>query len=303
MNMIVSLATIKKIVETDLNIILQTTNVQIIDFERKTLLQNQDDTMKFLVKDSENNNIAFILCSYSEFGVIPLRNMNKSNELKTNLTKQSGSVLLTPILEGEVEGVCYVVWPYCEPLKSSFIAKQIQLLNVKPTVLNWLRDVTEESLCKLEEIDVAEHFAGPLKRFGARDDLDARVKDTINMQVQSLEEGQWLPHFVLAHNDLWIGNVLINKHNGVTIIDWASAHYKSFAIYDLVRLSMSLKLSKRVFHRELQAHCQILQCETKDSMGYLLASLAFLSENLDHFSEDRFLMLVKKCFDYLECRL
>lgn len=306
MNMIVSKSTIKKIVETDLKSKLQVNDLQFIGVDQQEILQNSDDTMKFLIKEG-NKNIAFLLCCYSEFGDIPLRNLKKITKIKKKLSKKVSSVLLEPIMSGEVEGVCFVVWPYCDALSDHFLIHRLQSMNVRSRSLSWLRKVNKKSRRKLKRSEVDKHFINLLKRFGARNDLDTNVKEAINMQVQSLENGSWHPYFVLAHNDLWIGNVLMNennKYNGLTIIDWASARRKKgFAIYDLVRLSMSLNLSKRAFNKELEAHCKILHCDVRNSMGYLLASLAFLAENLDQFPEERFLSLVNSCFEYIDSRL
>ncbi len=306
MNMIVSKSTIKKIVESDLKANLGVENLQFIGIDQQEALQNTDDTIKFLIKDGQKN-IAFLLCCYSEFGDIPLRNLKKVTKIKKKLSKEVGSVLLKPIMSGEVEGVCFVVWPYCKALSNHLILHRLQSLRLKSRVLSWLRKMNEESRRRLNSSEADKHFISLLKRFGARNDLDDNVKDAINIQVQSLENGSWHPYFVLAHNDLWIGNVLFkknNKYNGLTIIDWASTRRKKgFAIYDLVRLSMILKLSKREFVSEIEMHCQILHCEVKNSMGYLLASLAYLAENLDQFAEDRFLNLVHKSFNYLDERI
>jgi hypothetical protein len=266
---------------------------------------NLDDTTKIVIFDKNNIEAAFLLCSFSKFGTIPTRNSKKSAEIKKNLGEELGSVLLEPIISGEVGGVDYAVWPYCQPLKSHFISRKFQMLQLKPIIFSWLRDATKVSMCEVSESELQNNFINPLKRLAVKDKIRKDVKNEISFQIKSLEEQDWKPFFVLAHNDLWQDNILVNTKNtgnpfhGLTIIDWAGANYNSFAMYDLVRLALSLDLSKHKFKHELVLHCEILGCNKRDSLGYLLASFAFLAENLDQFPEDMFIKVVHESFDYL----
>lgn len=264
-----------------------------------------DDTTKIVIYNKNNKRVAFLLCAFSKFSDLPIRNVKKSADIKFNLGKELGSVLLDPINSGENDGIGYVVWPYCRPLESGLFRRKLQLFHLKPIILTWLKSVNESSICRAKDDEVLSYFINPLQRLRENKNISKEVKDEINFQIRSLESHSWSPFFVMAHNDFWLDNILIdennieNKFHGLTVIDWAGSNYKSFAIYDLVRMAISLRLSRTAFSAELLAHCNILNCNKRNATGYLLASLAFLADNLEQFPEERFNRLLNNCFNYL----
>lgn len=272
---------------------------------------NLDITTKYIIFNDQNERVAFLFCDYSEIGSVHARNLNYSTEIKMKLGEELGVVLLTPIVSGDIEGIEYSVWPYCNPLGSDlgFIRRKIELFQYRPLVLNWLRNVNEYTISGASEQEKIDDFIHPLQRLMGNKSIGMRIRDEIEWQISCVETRSWTPYFVLAHNDLWEGNLLVNKYNvknvyhGLTVIDWAGGSYRSFAIYDLVRISISLKVSRAVFSDELLAHCAILHCDKRNAMGYLLASFSFLAENLDKFPEDRFIQLLNDCFYFLDERM
>ena len=268
-------------------------------------------TTKIIIYNKNNEKVAFLLCGYSKFGDICSRNLKKNDEFRINLGEALGAALLTPIDSGVIEGIEYSVWPYCNPLGSGLglIRRKIQLFQYRALVLKWLRNANEYSITSVNEQETLDDFIHPLQRLMGNINISTRIRDEINWQISCLVDCSWTPYFVLAHNDLWKGNLLINKNNienafhGLTIIDWAGGDYRSFAIYDLVRISISLKVSRAAFSNELLAHCTILQCDKRNAMGYLLASFAFLAENLGQFHEDQYIQLLNDCFYFLDERM
>lgn len=272
---------------------------------------NLDNTTKFIIFNDQNERVAFLFCDYSENGSVCARNLNNSTEIKMKLGDEFGAVLLSPIVSGDIEEIEYSVWPYCNPLGSGlgFIRRKIQLFKFRPLILNWLRNVNEYSRSIASEQEKCDDFIRPMQRLVRNKNISTRIRGEIEWQISCLQDRRWAPYFILAHNDLWEGNLLVNKYNvkntyhGLTIIDWAGGSYRSFAIYDLVRISMSLKVSRSVFSDELLSHCAILHCDKKNAMGYLLASFAYLAENLDEFPADRFIQLLDDCFYFLDERV
>lgn len=270
-----------------------------------------DGTTKIVIYNNNNEMVAFLLCGYSKYSDVCSRNVKKNIEIKNNLGGELGVVLLTPIVFGEIGGVEYSVWPYCDPLGSDlgYIRRKIQLFQYRKLVITWIRNVNEYTIASASKQEISDDFLHPLQRLMGNKNISMRIKDEINWQISCLEASSWTPYFVMAHNDLWEGNLLINKNNvanafhGLTIIDWAGGSYRSFAINDLVRISISLQVSRVVFSNELLAHCTILQCDKRNAMGYLLAGFAFLAENLGQFPEERFIQLLDDCFYFLEERM
>ena len=114
-----------------------------------------------------------------------------------------------------------------------------------------------------------------------------------------LTAGVWVPRSVLAHNDLWKGNVLLprprsnmarSRHRFV-LIDWAASDTRGFAFYDSLRAGLSLSVPKVAMRRALLHHCRVLQSDPQDAHSYLLAALADLDRNRECFPEDRYLVL------------
>jgi len=270
-----------------------------------------DATTKIYVYNKSNVKVAFLLCGYSQYSDINRRHLLNNQNFKSQLSKDSGSVFLEPFLVGYVAGIDYTIWPICEPLGSNtnFFLRKIQEFKYQPLVLKWLRTVNKESQVLASDSEVINDFIIPLQELFERDGVQKKLKEEIKCQINNLQDCSWRPLFVLAHNDFWEGNVLIdpksmdNKYKGLTIIDWAGGSYRGFAIFDLVRMALSLGLSKSAFQNELQLHCKILSCDKRQAMGYLLASFAFLSNNLGEFPEERFLQLLHKCFNYLDKKL
>ncbi|MDG1142473.1 MAG: hypothetical protein P8N24_04525, partial [Hellea sp.] len=266
-----------------------------------------DATTKALIYNKNNEKVAFLLCGYSKYGDISRRNLMNNEEFKANLNGKSGGVLLEPILCGEAKGLEYSVWPYCNQLGEGlgYIKQKVQLVQIKPLVLKWLRDMNRESLVLADQGEIEDNFIFPLQQLLERRNISLNVKEEISWHIGCLENNRWKPYFALAHNDFWKGNVLINKNNidngyeGLTIIDWAGGNYRGFSVYDLVRISMSLRVSSFVFNRELSAYCEIFSCDRRTLMGYLLASLAHLSNNLGEFPEERFIKLFHECYSFL----
>jgi hypothetical protein len=152
------------------------------------------------------------------------------------------------------------------------------------------------------------HFAKPLARLAAISELGREVRSDAERAIQRLENGSWRPKTVLMHGDLWIGNVLLRQETSgpggawvdrFVIIDWPGSMLRGYAIFDLMRLTQSIRTGERALASELIRHCQALQCDTEDSMGYLLSALGHLEMNLEQFPFDRFLGMATACHHQL----
>ena len=111
------------------------------------------------------------------------------------------------------------------------------------------------------------------------------VREGASAALGRLEARAWEPRFCMMHGDLWKGNVLLapgyRRWNQFALIDWGASMVHGYAIYDLLRLAMSMGLSGRRLEREVSRHCKILGCDIIDAQSYLLASLGYIGMNLD----------------------
>jgi aminoglycoside phosphotransferase (APT) family kinase protein len=110
---------------------------------------------------------------------------------------------------------------------------------------------------------------------------------------------------VLAHNDLWRGNVLLDpalpwpaaaRAGRFAIIDWAGAETSGYPLYDLIRLAQSVALRGKALADELSLHCRIVGGTLDDARPYLAAALGNLGLHLGQVPETRFVELANRCW-------
>jgi len=146
-----------------------------------------------------------------------------------------------------------------------------------------------------------------LRRIVDDDSLHRSLRTDADRALHRLDSGAWTPQRILAHNDLWTGNVLLDG-SGVTVlgavarrrmvvIDWAGARFDGFGFFDLIRLASSLRLPRSLLHRELSAHCRILACDPLDARSTILAALGLLGLRLEHFAPERFAAMAHHCME------
>jgi hypothetical protein len=97
---------------------------------------------------------------------------------------------------------------------------------------------------------------------------------------------------VMQHSDLWTGNVLkAPSRPGFIVIDWASARLDGAPFFDLIKFALSVRWSRRMGRKEIAETSQILGCEPKHALPYVLSGLGALHAELEHFPEQSFIRL------------
>ena len=81
----------------------------------------------------------------------------------------------------------------------------------------------------------------------------------------------------------------------LAVIDWGASMLKGHAIYDLMRLGQSLRLSRRRARAELHRHCQMLGTNVAGAKAYLLAALGHLGMHLDQFPVGNYVACAEMC--------
>lgn len=254
-----------------------------------------DQTFKFLVRSSEGDPVAVVLCSPAVSPDLIARGSFKAREAKAALGPELGRAVLTPIAEGEIRKLGYAVLPYCEPLSKKRLSGWLQRRRVGPKVLHWLQGVTRQTMCDVTEAEVFARFQRPLWLLAEAVDATEAVRRAAEIGIRGLEQGRWKPRFVLMHNDLWKDNILLDDEGGIVVIDWPGSAVKGYAMYDLVRLADSFGMSDRMLGEQVRAHCRVLGCEPKDGISNLAAALGYLLGDLDHFPRHRFLPIADQC--------
>jgi hypothetical protein len=170
--------------------------------------------------------------------------------------------------------------------------------------LAWLRGAARATARAVTSAEVERHFAAPLRALLEFPGLAEPVRSAAGTALARLEAGSFVPRHVLAHNDLWKGNVLLVPGGGpiaerFVLIDWAGALADGHGLFDLVRLARSFKVSRARLTREIAAHCALLGCGVEDAPSHLAGALARMAGALEHFPPDAYRKMAAGAFETL----
>lgn len=255
----------------------------------------EDQTYKYLVTSSEGKPLAVVLCSPSVSPDLIARGSKNAVEAKRVLGPKLGEVVLDPLGEGDIVGLSYVILPYRQPLSEKRLAAWLERRRVGPLALDWLQGLTRQTMCDVSEAELYARFKRPLWLLAEAVDATDAVRRAAEIGLRGLEQGRWTPRFVLMHNDLWKGNILLDDDGGIVVIDWPGSMVDGYGMYDLVRLAASFGLSDKALGEQVRAHCRLLGCDAKHAASHLAASLGYLLDNLDHFPMHLFLPMADQC--------
>jgi len=257
--------------------------------------------MKVLVQDSSGRRTAVVLCSNPVSPDLVARGMRKAKSAKCLLGKELGCVILDPIVESSLDGISYSVLPYRKPLSSNRLLWRLQRWRISPSVLGWLSAATKKTARALRGQELEENFVAPLQHLAEMKDATDPIRRAAADTCNRIHGGYWQPRHVLMHNDLWKGNILIDRNPfGFALIDWPGSRVDGYGIYDLLRLGQSVALSTSQLRRETENHCRHLSSEIGDARSHLLAALAELSTRLEHFPVGNFVRTATDCLSTLE---
>ena len=255
----------------------------------------EDQTYKYRVRSSEGELLAVVLCSPVVSPDLIARGTRCAAEAKRVLGPELGEVVLDPLAEGELMGLSYAVLPYREPLSEKRLVGWLQRRRVRPMVFNWLLGLTRQTMRDVSDADRHARFIRPLGQLVEAVGASDVVRRAAERGLNRLEQGRWTPRYVLMHNDLWKGNILLTDSGGIVVIDWPGSAVDGYAVYDLARLAESFGLGNGALGEQVRAHCRVLGCEPKDAVSHLAAGLGYLLQNLDHFPIHLFMPLAGKC--------
>jgi len=236
------------------------------------------------------------------------RAVNRAQAAQDCLSPKVGSALLAPICSGSVDGRSYVLWPRERPFSHNRFRRYFQRRMTVPLVVEWIMGVAEDTIRPLESRTIANRIETPLEVMADDTRFDPAVRDHSRRALDRLRSGDWTPGSVLAHNDLWMDNVLLRSSKSKSaldsspfvIIDWAGSKREGYPFYDLTRFMMSAGLNGRVAGVYFHIYSQLVKCAPEDAMGYVLASLGDLGRHLEQFPEDRYVELVAQCHAFVE---
>ncbi len=254
-----------------------------------------DQSFKFLVRSTEGDPVAVVLCSPAISPDLVDKAMRCAREAKEALGPGLGQAVLEPLGEGRLSVRSYAILPYCQPLSEKRIVGWLERRRLRPKVFDWLLGLTRQTMRDITTADKHARFIRPLGHLAELRGASDSLRLAATHGLERLDQGRWTPRHVLMHNDLWKGNILLGGEGGFVVIDWPGSVINGYAAYDLVRLAESFSLSDRALGEQARAHCRQLGCEPQDLSAHLAAGLGHLSMNLDHFPMDLFLPMAEAC--------
>jgi hypothetical protein len=266
-----------------------------------------DASTKLLVAGARGRPEAVLLVANPATPMSVQEGLTRTQEVADYLGPVVGSVVLQPLVSGDFEGRSYVVLPWERVPADNIWLWRAQKLWLIPRLLGWLRDVTRITAHDLDADQLGERVSAPLERLIA----DSRLPDDMRRDGETAlaraSSGQWRPKLVLAHDDLWKGNILLPRDRasrrttayGFHLIDWAGAQIQGFAFWDLAKLGAALAFPTRWAKREFRLHAELVGCEPRDALSYLLVGVADLGGRLEHMPVDAYVESSKRAHRFV----
>lgn len=268
-----------------------------------------DDATKLVATNKDNQRIAVVLVSSTvEPGLIQY-SIDQAKKIQYHLGPSLGSAILTPAFNGTINNCTYTTLPYCKPVSKERIRKRIHRMMFRSTLLEWLAQVVETTVHAPDAEKIESEFITPLRYLIATETVPRRVRDAAEHSLDRLGQGAWHPRHVLMHGDLWEGNILFspksthaakNPFSKLAIIDWPGGLIEGYAMFDLIRLGISIQLSGSTFKKHIRRHCRSLECDPIDARSHLLCALGNLRMNLGQFPPHRYARMAAGCLDTVD---
>lgn len=262
---------------------------------------------RFLVLDARARRTAVVAVSAADRPRAQLEAAKRAVAARRMLGARLGAAVLVPWHIGEIDGLYFAVTPYRAPLSEQDSIRHLQRLHLRGHLLQWLHEATVRTVRRPTAFQGTREFLAPLRALTERSVHGERLRLAACETLEALSCGTWKPRLVLAHNDLWEGNVLRAPEGpfewSFALIDWGGARVRGHAIYDLVRLADSFGLSGRSLARQLELHAQALGCSPAQTKHHLVAALAWLAANLDEWPPESFTQVADHCLERItECQ-
>lgn len=223
---------------------------------------------------------------------------DRAHEFAAAVGLSLASPMLMPIAEGRHRGRSFAILPHRFSFSTNKLKWPYQRAAVAPAVLNWLARLSGRADVRNDDPANLSIYRTNLLALATQQGLDKDVRDAAEDAAERLERRQFEPRICPMHGDLWLGNIL-RAPSGFSypfsVIDWRGSRVRGFPIFDLVRLSMSYRLSSRRLAREIARHAEIMGCSTTDAHGHLLAALGHYAINRGEMPLPNFLGMAQRC--------
>jgi hypothetical protein len=249
--------------------------------------------------------LAILAVSPEEFPDLVFVEQEKASRMKGALGPELGSPIVVPIAQGYLNGGrSYALLRRKTPLSDNRIVWPIQRRSLKSHLTRWLRGINATTTTRSESFGL---YRSSLEHLCGMTGLSESIRSVSRRALDRLLAGDFVPRSTPMHNDLWKGNILLPSSGDdedkqtfpFFVIDWRGSRIDGFPLFDLVRLSMSLRFSARELRQELMHSCQSLGCEFSDAPYFVATALGEIASRHDQFPVQAFLGMAEHCFTEL----
>lgn len=227
-----------------------------------------------------------------------LQEASKMQAMKMRLGGQVGHMVLDVRAQGLVNGRSFLVVDRCDALPQGRIRGRLGRWMIRRQMLQWLRQVG--SLAAEPDTDAQQEFLASLQALESMPALPDAIRREANTQMEKIQAHPFLARHVPMHDDLWVGNIMRRGDGSLIVIDWAGSQIHGYGLYDLIRLSQSLRLPRSVLAAEIAWHGEVLGDVRQAPMLHLLGALGYYACHLGEFPVERFVGLSMACYKTLE---
>jgi hypothetical protein len=254
-----------------------------------------DETAKYRIATTGGD--LFLIVSNETSPLLVKRGADRQREIRGKLHGLAAESIELPIHEGFISDKSYAVWRRRKPLSSSRIWSRIEIRMIAPKIYRWLKDVASQTVTKA---DVGRLIFG-LERLRQVAGLSRLIGIAAAAAADGFRAGDIPALQIVQHSDLWSGNILKAPCKpGFIIIDWAGARLDGAPFFDLINLAISVGASRSKLRTEVMVHSQMLGCDPRHALAYVLSGLGALHLDLEHFPESRFVALCERKFHALQ---
>lgn len=258
-----------------------------------------DSTEKFVVLDAGGKRRGFGAMATAQYPRVVFDWLGVTSRIKSALGRDVGSVIMDPLVVGDVEGRSYSVTPYREGLSGFRPLRFLQRLLLSRRVWRWLRDAAAKTKRIATAQELETRFAIPLRNLVCNPAIGVDVRGDAERALGQLRSGVWRPVLSLCHGDFWEGNLLLagdRNAYGIHVIDWGGARLDGHAVYDWIRYGCPRGVSRRCYRRVLDTLFESLSLTDEEARHVLLAGLGDLHSQVGAWPEASFLETVESTY-------
>ena len=258
---------------------------------------------KFIALDDRGDPAAFIIVSPASHPDAVSEAAKRAVAVREAVGERLGANVLTPFRVAVSNDRSYSIFPYRTPLSGRRFLGGLERRLLAPKVLRWLEEVVVFSGKPVDADALDRRVVQPLRAIEDDSMLDTVIRRAAATALDDIHSERWRPSTVATHNDLWWGNLVRGPSTSRAapeffVIDWGGGDPAGTPIGDLVRLSMSMRLSPRRCGHWIDRQRRTLECRPVDVLGYLLVGFGALSLDRKEWPAERFVEATTACFRY-----